>query len=480
MKKKLTLLSCFIVFVFSLLISPSLAFSAAKPQFQYTCFPESLFVNSLDDVLDICLINQGAAGTLTSADYIVISIPTGTTNYDLITDSMSLNCSSSNGSWYCGNLQTVGNTVELTIHPSENFTVQAGEIICCQLRGVNVNSEIGMAFLNVNQQIGSNRADNPINTKISVFKTTSERQVFIEIDPKIGSSMANSIPKWNGSQLVDSSSISEDASGDVVRVDVSGDLNVAGIINGNISGNAATATNAANWTGSGGGTSAAPKVDWADNANKAKDADTVDGKHAPELLDTSASNQTKLGGLNINGNVGIGAESDPDKRLIVGGIIKSTQGFEFPDGTVQTSAGIPVGGIIMWSGSITNIPDGWALCDGTNGTPDLRDRFVMSVGTGESPGANGGSVNHIHSYSSVPIHSHSISPNPHAHSYTTLGLESGDGANYAWVGGFHIVNPTVNTGSTTLSVGNTGSASCTTNNASNIPPYYKLAFIMKL
>ena len=38
---------------------------------------------------------------------------------------------------------------------------------------------------------------------------------------------------------------------------------------------------------------------------------------------------------------------------------------------------IPVGGIIMWSGS--EVPDGWALCDGNNGTPDLRGRFVMGA-----------------------------------------------------------------------------------------------------
>ena len=41
---------------------------------------------------------------------------------------------------------------------------------------------------------------------------------------------------------------------------------------------------------------------------------------------------------------------------------------------------IPVGGVIMWSGSVANIPTGWALCDGTNGTPDLRNNFVIGAG----------------------------------------------------------------------------------------------------
>ena len=41
--------------------------------------------------------------------------------------------------------------------------------------------------------------------------------------------------------------------------------------------------------------------------------------------------------------------------------------------------GVPRGVIVMWSGSIADIPQGWALCDGTNGTPDLRDRFVVGA-----------------------------------------------------------------------------------------------------
>lgn len=44
--------------------------------------------------------------------------------------------------------------------------------------------------------------------------------------------------------------------------------------------------------------------------------------------------------------------------------------------TVQT---FQSGMIIMWSGSISTIPDGWFLCDGSNGTPDLRDKFVVGA-----------------------------------------------------------------------------------------------------
>lgn len=51
---------------------------------------------------------------------------------------------------------------------------------------------------------------------------------------------------------------------------------------------------------------------------------------------------------------------------------------------------VPVGGIIMWSGTIATIPVGWALCDGTLGTPDLRDRFVIP--TGVAPNTIGGTT----------------------------------------------------------------------------------------
>jgi hypothetical protein len=48
--------------------------------------------------------------------------------------------------------------------------------------------------------------------------------------------------------------------------------------------------------------------------------------------------------------------------------------------------------IVLWNGNLSSIPDGWAICDGKNGSPNLIDRFVMSVGEFENPGATGGSI----------------------------------------------------------------------------------------
>ena len=51
---------------------------------------------------------------------------------------------------------------------------------------------------------------------------------------------------------------------------------------------------------------------------------------------------------------------------------------------------VPSGAIIMWSGSIGSIPAGYYICDGNNGTPDLRDRFVVGSGNTYAVGNTGG------------------------------------------------------------------------------------------
>ncbi len=73
-------------------------------------------------------------------------------------------------------------------------------------------------------------------------------------------------------------------------------------------------------------------------------------------------------------------------------------GAEGPQGPVGPAgplgAGVEAGVIVMWSGSSATIPSGWALCDGTNGTPDLRDRFVVGAESSYEVGATGGASSH--------------------------------------------------------------------------------------
>ena len=74
-----------------------------------------------------------------------------------------------------------------------------------------------------------------------------------------------------------------------------------------------------------------------------------------------------------------------------------------------TSVGaVPAGIIVMWSGASNAIPSGWYLCDGGNGTPDLRNRFVIGAGAGGnySPGDNGGSSTVLLGTANLPSHTH--------------------------------------------------------------------------
>lgn len=71
-------------------------------------------------------------------------------------------------------------------------------------------------------------------------------------------------------------------------------------------------------------------------------------------------------------------------------------------------AGVPVGGIILWSGAANAIPAGWALCNGSNGTPDLRGRFVIGAGGSYSVGNTGGEESVTLTLKQIPSHSHGI------------------------------------------------------------------------
>jgi hypothetical protein len=66
---------------------------------------------------------------------------------------------------------------------------------------------------------------------------------------------------------------------------------------------------------------------------------------------------------------------------------------------------LPVGGIVIWSGSVGSIPTGFFLCDGSNGTPDLRNDFIIGAGGAYAVGATGGS----NTITTVPAHTHTVS-----------------------------------------------------------------------
>ena len=196
-----------------------------------------------------------------------------------------------------------------------------------------------------------------------------------------------------------------------------------------------------------------------------------------------------------------------------------------PDLRTYIAQQMPAGGIIMWSGSESNIPSGWALCNGQNGTPDLRDRFIIGAGSTHRAGTTGGNASVQLSENNLPAHSHTFSngkaasAGSHTHS-DTFSVSSGGSHSHTvntvstdtsymivtqannssserlyGVGDnrfeevetdtesahTHSLTGSVSSGgahthTVTGTIGSTGSG----NAFSILPPYYALCFIMKL
>lgn len=147
--------------------------------------------------------------------------------------------------------------------------------------------------------------------------------------------------------------------------------------------------------------------------------------------------------------------------------------------TTAVAGSIPAGLISLWSGSVASIPSGWYLCNGSNGTPDLRDKFVVGAGSTYAVGATGGSKDAI-----VVAHSHTatstVSDPGHNHaSFATSNPNGGaPGASLAsagWSAGSHAVTTSTTGITVSTSVASTGSSGTD----ANLPPYYALCYIMK-
>ena len=132
---------------------------------------------------------------------------------------------------------------------------------------------------------------------------------------------------------------------------------------------------------------------------------------------------------------------------------------------------VPSGCILLWSGATGSIPATWYLCDGTNGTPDLRDRFIVGAGNTYAVNATGGSTDAV-----VVSHTHTatVTDPGHLHVYQAL---SGSGGQFYGSGGQLSQNNNTSTAVTGISVANATAGVSGTN--ANLPPYYALAYIMK-
>ena len=198
---------------------------------------------------------------------------------------------------------------------------------------------------------------------------------------------------------------------------------------------------------------------------------------------TSGDPFTVAGTLTSSGTLAVTGALTLDGAAGTSGQVLTSAG----SGTPTWAASFVTGMILMWSGTIATIPTGFVLCNGSNSTPDLRDKFIIGA-SADSGGAaktnvtasytqTGGTkdaivVSHTHTATSTvtdPQHNHTI-PNAQADAI------GGSGAQPSYRG-----SGTTNTSS--ASTGITVATSITTEGSSgtnqNLPPYYALAFIMK-
>jgi len=212
-----------------------------------------------------------------------------------------------------------------------------------------------------------------------------------------------------------------------------------------------------------------------------------------------------VGGKWVLRNTATGAFTITFASLGGGTSFVATPGFANAASDGVNTAGnfdaIATGIITMWSGAVPSIPSGWFLCDGTNGTPDLRDRFIVGAGSTYAVAATGGAATvtlsqaetpaHTHGYGSALVvsggsHTHAINDPGHNHTVVratgtgtpslagrggngnqTTG-NSGTGIGIVAAGAHtHAYGPT-----NTSSIGSTGSHE-------NRPPYFALCYIRK-
>ena len=148
--------------------------------------------------------------------------------------------------------------------------------------------------------------------------------------------------------------------------------------------------------------------------------------------------------------------------------------------TPPAATPIPSGGIFLWSGSIGSIPAGYVLCNGSNGTPDLRNRFVVGAGSTYAVDATGGSADAV-----VVSHTHtatSVVTDP-AHSHTMVAISSailqGGGSQTVPRDTGTDTTFTTNTNTTGITVATTNATAGVSGTNANLPPYYALCYIMK-
>ena len=206
-----------------------------------------------------------------------------------------------------------------------------------------------------------------------------------------------------------------------------------------------------------------PYSSWAADVTNASSDFTVAGK-------ATLNSAEVTGNLAVNGDTMFRGDTTFNNDVTIsGGLTVRSSGSFAGYGT------IPVGGIIMWSGR--NVPDGWALCDGRKvndiQTPNLVDRFIYGSNTSDV-GQSGGSASVTLTVGNLPAHNHLYAGDDHIDYIHDSSYNAG--ANVSSRPGGYDANSTDHGLGTIFRTSNTGSGQ----SFSILPPYYKLAFIMRV
>lgn len=198
---------------------------------------------------------------------------------------------------------------------------------------------------------------------------------------------------------------------------------------------------------------------------------------------------TNTGGVTLNIN-SIGAKAitkNGTTALTANDILINSAITVIYDGTqfqlLNPAVYIPAGVITMWSGTIATIPSGWLLCNGSSGTPDLRNRFIIGAYSDTAgvayttiTGANtqtGGTKDAI-----VVSHTHTATVTDPGHLHTYDGIKQ---TSPFQAGGNAVMgaNPNASTSTATTGISVANSTTGSSGTDQNLPPYYALAYIMK-
>ena len=109
-------------------------------------------------------------------------------------------------------------------------------------------------------------------------------------------------------------------------------------------------------------------------------------------------------GLGVSGNASISGDATFKGVTVTRNL--GVSGKILGPGSRAAYGTAPVGAIVLWKGNSGQVPDGWKLCDGSNGTPDLRDRFVVGAGYDSRVGNSGGQARYNITIAQLPAHFH--------------------------------------------------------------------------